>query len=116
MKLLALRNALLDPRDVRLISNLVSHTSVLPTVSPLLPRPWARCRSPTITHTRGAKTKTTKKLKDLQQGIIQAEPLLELEADDALQYPAVIQGAKNNMIKFDNCVVLTRVGNFYEVG
>ena len=65
--------------------------------------------------TRGAKTKSTKKLKDLQQGPITAEPLPELEADDAPQYPTVIQGAKNNMLKFSNCVVLTRVGNFYEL-
>ena len=52
---------------------------------------------------------------DLHQGIIQTDPLPELEADDAPQYPTVVQGAKNNMIKFSNCVVLTRVGNFYEV-
>ena len=65
--------------------------------------------------TRGAKTKSTKKLKDLQQGPLTAEPLPELEADDAPQYPTVVQGAKNNMLKFSNCVVLTRVGNFYEL-
>ncbi len=116
MRLLAPHSALLDSRDVRLISILVQCAAVSRIVPPLLPRPWATCRSPTVSHTRGAKTKATKKLKDLQQGIIQAEPLPELEADDAPQYPAVVQGAKNNMIKFHNCVVLTRVGNFYEVG
>ncbi|EDN06153.1 predicted protein [Histoplasma mississippiense (nom. inval.)] len=38
-----------------------------------------------------------------------------LSVDDAPQYPTVIQGAKNNMLKFKNCVLLTRVGNFYEL-
>jgi len=64
---------------------------------------------------RGAKTKTTKKLKELHQGVIAADPLPELETDNAPQYPTVVQGAKNNMIKFSNCVLITRVGNFYEV-
>lgn len=64
---------------------------------------------------RGAKTRAFAKVKDLPQGIISTEPLADLEADDAPQYPAVVQGAKNNMIKFKDCVVLTRVGNFYEV-
>lgn len=64
---------------------------------------------------RGAKTKASIKVKDLPQGMIEAGPLPELEADNAPQYPAVVQGAKNNMTRFSDCVVLTRVGNFYEV-
>jgi hypothetical protein len=55
------------------------------------------------------------KVKDLAQGVIGIDPLPDLEADDTPQYPAVVRGAKNNMIKFSDCVVLTRVGNFYEV-
>jgi hypothetical protein len=47
--------------------------------------------------------------------VIVADPLPALETDDAPQYPTVIQGAKNNMIKFNNCVLITRVGSFYEV-
>lgn len=35
--------------------------------------------------------------------------------DDAPQYPTVVQGHRNNMRKFRNCVILTRVGGFYEV-
>lgn len=64
---------------------------------------------------RGVKTKTSMKVQDLPQGVIGMESLPDLEADDAPQYPTVVQGAKNNMIKFKDCVVLTRVGNFYEV-
>lgn len=64
---------------------------------------------------RGAKTTTRKKLKELQQGAIQAESLPELTGDEEPQYPTVLQGAKQNMAKFDNCVLLTRVGNFYEL-
>lgn len=55
------------------------------------------------------------KVKDLPQGVIGLDPLPILETDDAPQYPAVVLGARNNMVKFNNCVVLTRVGSFYEV-
>ena len=58
-------------------------------------------------------------MKDLQQGAIQAEPLPEFEDDQnsaQVQYPPVLQGVRENMLKFPNCVVVTRVGNFYEVG
>ena len=64
---------------------------------------------------RSATTRTTKRLKSLEQGVLVGKPLPELEVEDAAQYPTVIQGARNNMIKFDKCLVLTRVGNFYEV-
>ena len=56
-----------------------------------------------------------RKLKDLEQGSLTGPPLPQLEAEDAPQYPTTIQGARNNMIKFDKCLILTRVGNFYEV-
>ena len=58
-------------------------------------------------------------MRDLQQGAIQAEPLPKFEGDQSpqqAQYPPVLQGVRDNMIKFPNCVVITRVGNFYEVG
>ncbi|KKY25138.1 putative dna mismatch repair protein msh1 [Phaeomoniella chlamydospora] len=35
--------------------------------------------------------------------------------NDSPQYPAVVQGARNNMAKFKDCVLLTRVGKFYEL-
>ncbi|KAI1619111.1 DNA mismatch repair protein MutS [Exophiala viscosa] len=64
---------------------------------------------------RGAKTMSRKKVKELPQGAIQAEALPEIPPDDEPQYPTVLQGVRNNMAKFDNCVLLTRVGNFYEL-
>ena len=54
-------------------------------------------------------------VKDLKQGVITGGPLAPLDAEDAPQYSTVLQGVRNNIIKFDKCVVLTRVGNFYEV-
>jgi hypothetical protein len=62
---------------------------------------------------RGKKTKTTIKLEDLPQGPIQADPL-PIE-DDGPAYPTVVLQARRNMKKFDNCVLLTRVGGFYEL-
>ncbi|KAH7035044.1 muts domain V [Microdochium trichocladiopsis] len=37
------------------------------------------------------------------------------EQDDGPQYPTVVMQARRNMQKFDNCVLLTRVGGFYEL-
>ena len=63
---------------------------------------------------RGKKTKTIVKLDDLPQGILPA-PQPVTEADDGPAYPTVVQQARRNMQKFDNCVLLTRVGGFYEL-
>jgi hypothetical protein len=65
---------------------------------------------------RGARTKSASKLKELAQGALESREPCPPLVNDAPQYPTVVQGARNNMIKFKNCVVLTRVGNFYEVG
>lgn len=55
-------------------------------------------------------------LKDLPQGSLQQlEPYDDGAEDDSPRYPTVVQGHRYNMQKFKNCVVLTRVGNFYEV-
>lgn len=62
---------------------------------------------------RGKKTKTVVTLNDLPQGAIHAEPLPAEEAAPA--YPTVVLQARRNMQKFDNCVLLTRVGGFYEL-
>ncbi|EEH33703.2 DNA mismatch repair protein mutS [Paracoccidioides lutzii Pb01] len=55
------------------------------------------------------------KLNDLPQGRLKSLEPFKPHVNDAPQYPTVIQGAKNNMLKFKNCVLLTRVGNFYEL-
>ncbi|KAK2758620.1 DNA mismatch repair ATPase msh1 [Arachnomyces sp. PD_36] len=65
--------------------------------------------SSSSSHCRGAKTKSTVKLKDLPQGGLKPEEPFEPDVNDAPQYPTVIQGVKNNMSKFKNCVLLTRL-------
>jgi len=66
---------------------------------------------------RGTRGKTVVELQDstspIPQGLIPLDPLpLEDEAPD---YPTVILQAQRNMQKFENCVLLTRVGGFYEL-
>jgi hypothetical protein len=62
---------------------------------------------------RGARTKSSIKLDDLPQGVIPLEPLPLEEKEPVL--PTVLKQVRSNMIKFENCVVLTRVGGFYEL-
>ncbi|KAJ5591810.1 uncharacterized protein N7459_002179 [Penicillium hispanicum] len=63
---------------------------------------------------RSAKTSATVKLKEIPQGMVKLEAYND-GVDDAPRYPTVVQGHRNNMQKFKNCVVLTRVGGFYEL-
>lgn len=63
---------------------------------------------------RGKKTKTTVLFDDLPQGLLPHEPL-PLEEDALPTYPKVVQQARENMHRFGNCVLLTRVGGFYEL-
>ena len=78
---------------------------------------WSRSFPPTapLTQARGAKSKTTIKLEDLPQGVLEGGPLPPSQEDEAPGYPIVVQQAWNNMQKFHDCVLLTRVGNFYEL-
>ncbi|KAH0565767.1 hypothetical protein GP486_000837 [Trichoglossum hirsutum] len=62
---------------------------------------------------RGAKTRSRIKLANLPQGGIALEPLPRDR--DKPAYPTVIQQARRNMTKFEGCVLLTRVGSFYEL-
>jgi hypothetical protein len=50
---------------------------------------------------------------ELPQGLIPLEPLPIEETEPTL--PTVLLQARNNMRKFENCVLLTRVGGFYEL-
>lgn len=60
--------------------------------------------------------KASLSLEDLPQGLVSSPSLLELQPqDETPQYPTVVLQAKRNMQKFDNCVLLTRVGGFYEL-
>ncbi|RJE18452.1 DNA mismatch repair protein [Aspergillus sclerotialis] len=81
------------------------------------PRPSLRVKAPVtprLVLKRSAKTKSTLNLKDLPQGALKLESYND-SVDHAPRYPAVVQGHRNNMQKFKNCVVLTRVGGFYEL-
>ena len=62
---------------------------------------------------RKAGTKTSVVLEELPQGILPLENLPP--EDDTPSYPTVILQARANMLKFDKCVLLTRVGGFYEL-
>jgi hypothetical protein len=71
-----------------------------------------------VDHVRGVKSVTsTTIIRRPAQGAL---PKKELETpvteDEEPTYPTVIQQALNNMRKFSHCVLLTRVGSFYEVG
>ncbi|KAK3941558.1 muts protein 1 [Diplogelasinospora grovesii] len=77
-----------------------------------------------LAHVRGKKTKTVVNLEDLPQGLLGASssssdplppPAAEDENDGGPNYPTVVLQARRNMQKFDNCVLLTRVGGFYEL-
>lgn len=94
------------------VSNGARYTSI----SSIARRPTgpASTRRIAVPFARGAKTKTTAKLKDLPQGALKLETYND-GADEAPRYPKVVQDHRNNMEKFKNCVVLTRVGSFYEV-
>lgn len=67
------------------------------------------------TKRKKGKTKTVR-LKEIPQGVLipdeSAVPPQQEEQKPA--YPTVIQQHRQNMQKFDNCVLLTRVGGFYE--
>jgi hypothetical protein len=52
---------------------------------------------------------------DLPQGILPMKKTDVPDVGDEPAYPTVVQQARNNMRKFSHCVVLTRVGSFYEV-
>ena len=85
-------------------------TPSTPTVSDLKAR-WASSKTPKSP----MKSRATVRLDDLPQGVLASPSVNHDAAQDAFQYPTVIQQARNNMRNYDDCVVLTRVGNFYEV-
>lgn len=106
-----------NARDLSILESILRpRISLKPPKRPLPPtQPPAVSWIPHRGQCRGAKTVSRKKVNELQQGEIEADSLPEIPTDDEPQYPAVLQGARNNMAKFDNCILLTRVGNFYEL-
>lgn len=65
---------------------------------------------------RGAKSRATIQLSDLGGRHEPTGPGLAKEADgDGKVYPTVVLQALKNMRKYEKCVLLTKVGSFYEV-
>jgi hypothetical protein len=65
---------------------------------------------------RGAKRKVVIDLDSLPQGPIEdGFDALPPQEDEASDYPPLLQQVHNNMLRFSHCVVITRVGGFYEV-
>lgn len=73
------------------------------------------CPKLSLTFTRGAKRKTTVDASSLPQGVLPALPKDETDKPPEKTYPPVLQQHLNNVRKFNDCVVLTRVGDFYEM-
>jgi len=71
--------------------------------------------SPTWVQLRSAKTSTVVKASSLPQGALPPLPTEESDNVPAKGYPPVLQQHLNNVRKFNDCVVLTRVGDFYEM-
>ena len=67
------------------------------------------------TASRGAKTKTVLKKNDLPQGVLPPLPPDPSDNGPNKAIPTVIQQHLNNVRNFPDCVVLTRVGDFYEL-
>lgn len=64
---------------------------------------------------RGGKSKATLQLEELPREPPQGQKAILHSQDEGPAYPPVVQQVWNNMQKFEGCVVLTRIGNFYEV-
>lgn len=77
------------------------------------PRPWHL--TAISLQRRGGKSKATLNFEELPQSPLRGQESTGDLQDEGPAYPPVVQQAWNNMQKFEGCVVLTRVGNFYEV-
>jgi len=86
-----------------------SRPSARPRALPQLCSVWHK-----VHQHRGARKKAAVALDDVPQGLLPGNPLPPLE-DAEPEYPPLLQQVRNNMLKFSHCVLLTRVGGFYEV-
>lgn len=62
---------------------------------------------------KGKEAKVAPDLHDLLQHPAPLQPITS--GHETPPYPTVILQARNNMRKFENCILLTRVGGFYEM-
>ncbi|KAF2730035.1 DNA mismatch repair protein MutS [Polyplosphaeria fusca] len=67
------------------------------------------------TRARKAKRQTTIDLDEFPQGAIEVASDKLPPQDEEPEYPPLLQQVRNNMLKFSHCVLLTRVGGFYEM-
>lgn len=99
------------------------HSVAFPLLTSTRPNPLSRVREqhhPSwsyLPQSRGAKKKTTVNLDDLPQGEItpSKEPLPPIQDDPEPNYPPLLTQVRNTMLQFPHCVLLTRVGGFYEL-
>ncbi|KAH5319376.1 DNA mismatch repair protein Mut3-like protein [Parastagonospora nodorum] len=95
----------------RALSTAVRGAFVAPTRTIAKPRALLQPQKP---QRRGAKRKATVALNELPQGAIEGAalpPQDDIEPD----YPPLLQQVRNNMLKYSHCVLVTRVGGFYEL-
>jgi hypothetical protein len=118
-----IRSKLLAPRTLAFLSITSRSCSTTLSVPALGASPlWKtsrlqRSKVYQSTQIRGAKRKTVIDLDNLPQGAIDdGFEKLPPQDDEASDYPPLLQQVHNNMLKFSHCVVVTRVGGFYEVG
>ena len=76
---------------------------------------WYVFRASRPYQNRRARVSTTISVKELPQGILCLRQPIEKQAMEDVSYPTVIQQALTNMRRLDDCVLLTRVGGFYEL-
>jgi DNA mismatch repair ATPase MutS len=105
---------ILRPTRCRLTYILPSRTFLTSTTRSPLGRNGTSSGLPTVFH-RGAKRTTKVTLDSLPQGELPALPKDETDTVPEKSYPPVLQQHLNNVRKFSDCVVLTRVGDFYEM-
>ncbi|KAF2674184.1 DNA mismatch repair protein Msh1 [Microthyrium microscopicum] len=106
--------------DARRLTQISRRFSSRPPVRPRIHTSWETSAthsvSSSIVWSRGAKRVTEATLLDISQGPLPKKAGEDdISKDEAPVYPTVVQQALNNMRKFSQCVVLTRVGNFYEL-
>ncbi|KAI9656025.1 MAG: DNA mismatch repair ATPase msh1 [Bathelium mastoideum] len=75
----------------------------------------SNAKSPSKISKAPKKTRKVVSLDDLPQGLLASPKTKDVVPQDVIQYPPVIQQVRNNIRKYDGCVILTRVGNFYEM-
>ncbi|KAI4203243.1 MAG: hypothetical protein LQ346_001839 [Caloplaca aetnensis] len=106
-------------RRLRYLQNNAAWPILRPTSTHLYLSPWrrhhVRLEGGPVAQRRGAKSKSTARLDELPQGALEPAPDTVQTDDEGPIYSTVVQQARNNMRKFEKCVVLTRVGSFYEL-